>query len=161
MPDVMNTDNFHIGACKLYADGQFVGETNEEGAVVNYEADVHLHKSGTFGNTPVKGSVIGKTLSIEVWIAEHTMDNIETFFPGVLREGEKIKFGGPAGLEIQGVQLTLVPNDGTPSWYFRNAIPSTAVETAYKVNDERLIHLTLSALIDPSAPANEELGYFS
>lgn len=151
--------NFHIGAGSLSIGGTDVGLTNEEGMVVNYEPDVHLHLSGKYGNTPVKASIIGQTLTLEVWIAEHTKNNIEDAFAGVVQADGKIKFGGLAGREVTGQTLILTPFDGTSAWYFRNAVPTSAVETAYKVNDERIIHVTFTAMVDEDAADADNLGY--
>lgn len=151
--------NFRIGAGSLSIDGDDVGLTNEEGMVVNYEPEVHLHLSGKYGNTPVKASIIGQTLTLEVWIAEHTFDNIEDAYAGVVQADGKIKFGGLAGREVTGKELILTPFDGTSAWYFRNAVPTSAVEAAYKVNDERIIHVTFTALVDENAADADNLGY--
>lgn len=151
--------NFRIGAGSLSIAGEDVGLTSEEGVVVNYEPDVHLHLSGKYGNTPVKASIIGQTLTLEIWMAENTYDNIENAFAGVVQADGKIKFGGLAGREVEGKSLILTPFDGTPAWYFRNAVPTSAVETAYKVNDERIIHVTFTALVDEDAADADNLGY--
>lgn len=153
--------NFHIGAGSLEIEGNDVGLTSEEGMVVNYEPDVHLHLSGKFGNTPVKASLIGQTLTLEVWVAEHTLENILNLYAGVTGSAGKIEFGGLAGREIAGKELTLVPFDDTSTWYFRNAVPMSAVEAAYKVNDERIIHVTFQALVDVDAADEDNLGYIS
>lgn len=157
----MAVSDFRIGAGSLSIDASDVGFTTEEGMVVNYEPDVHLHLSGKYGNTPVKASLIGQTLTLEVWIAEHTFDNIEYAYAGVVNEDNKIKFGGLAGREITGKELILTPFDGTKSWHFRNAVPISAVEANFKVNDERVIHVTFQAMVDTTAPEDENLGYIS
>jgi len=151
--------NFRIGAGSLAIDGSDVGLTSEEGVVVNYEPDIHLHMSGKYGNTPVKASLIGQTLTLEVWIAEHTLENIENAYAGVVESNGQINFGGLAGREVEGHELTLTPFDGTPSWYFRNAVPTSAVDANYKVNDERIIHVTFTALVDTNASDEDNLGY--
>jgi len=156
-----DASNFRIGAGSLSVDGVDVGLTTEEGVVVNYEPEVHLHKSGKYGNTPVKASLTGQTLTLEVWMGEHTFDNIEDAFAGVVQADGKIKFGGLAGREIAGKELVLTPFDGTPSWYFRSAVPTSAVETAYKVGDERIVHVTFTALVDTDAADADVLGYIS
>ena len=157
----MSVSDFRIGAGSLSVDGEDVGFTTEEGMVINYEPDVHLHLSGKYGNTPVKASLIGQKLTLEVWMAEQTFDNIEYAYAGVVNEDGKIKFGGLAGREIVGKALTLVPFDDTSSWHFRNAVPVSAVEANYKVNDERIIHVTFQAMVDENAPEDENLGYIS
>lgn len=157
----MGVENFKIGAGSLAVDGQDVGFTTEDGVVVNYEPNIHLHTSGKYGTTPVKASIIGMKLTLEVWMAEHTLDNIELAFGGSLHEDNKIKFGGLAGREVVGKDMVLTPFDGTAPWSFRNAVPISAVDTNYKVNDERIIHVTFQAMVDENAPEDENLGYFS
>ena len=157
----MGPSNFRIGAGSLAIGGSDVGLTSEEGMVVNYEPDVHLHLSGKYGNTPVKASLIGQLLTLEVWIAEHTLGNIADAYAGVVEDDGKISFGGLAGREIAGQSLVLVPFDETNSWHFRNAVPISAVEAAYKVNDERIIHVTFQALVDTDAADEDNLGYIS
>lgn len=157
----MSVSDFRIGAGALSIDGVDVGLTTEEGVVVTYEPDVHLHMSGKYGNTPVKASLIGQTLTLEVYMAENVLDNIENAFAGVVQADGKIKFGGVAGREVVGKELVLAPFDGTPEWVFRNAVPTSAVDTNYKVNDERVIQVTFQALVDMNAPEAENLGYIS
>lgn len=157
----MGPSNFRIGAGALAIDGTDAGLTTEEGVVVNYEPDVHLHMSGKYGNTPVKASIIGKTLTLEVWLAEHTMQNILDVYAGVTGSTGKVEFGGLAGVEVTGKELILTPFDGTKSWYFRNAVPTSAVDANYKVNDERIMHVTFTAMIDTTASDNDALGYIS
>lgn len=156
-----DVSNFKIGAGALSIDGRDVGYTTEEGAVVTYEPDVHLHLSGQFGTTPVRGSLVGQNLSVEVWIAENTFSNIEDAFAGVTRSGDTAKFGGNAGVEIVGKELVLTPFDGSASWTFKNAIPISPVETAYKVNDERILQVTFRALIDPDSDTDENIATLS
>ncbi len=153
--------NFKIGAGSIAIDGQDVGLTNEEGVVVNYEPDIHEHLSGKYGTTPVKTSIVGMNLTVEMWLAEHTKENMLNSMAGVTAVGGKVQFGGLAGREVEGKSMVLTPFDGSPSWYFMNAVPTSAVETAYKVNDERIYHVTFRAMVDINAADAENLGYFS
>lgn len=157
----MDASKFAIGAGSVAINGSDVGGTTEEGVVIHYEPDVHLHKSGQFGNTPVKASLIGQTLTVEMWLAEHVLDNIEFVYAGVVKAGARIKFGGIAGRNIAGKALVITPFDGTESWHFSNAVPISSVDANYKVNDERIMHVTFQAMVDPNAPEAENLGYFS
>lgn len=157
----MAISDFHIGAGALSIDGTDVGLTTEEGVVITYEPDVHLHLSGKYGTTPVKASLIGQTVTIEVWMAENTFNNIEDAFAGAVQANGKIKLGGLAGREIVGKELVLSPFDGTPSWTFRNAVPTSSVETNYKVSSERVIQVTFQGMVDMSVPEAENVVYAS
>lgn len=161
----MNIQNFHIGAGALSIGGVDVGATTPNGMVVNYEPEVHLHKSGKYGNTPVKASLTGKTLTMEVELAESTLANMLRVFAGTTSEGtptpSKVKFGGIAGVEIVGKTIILTPFDGTPAWVFRNAVPTSPVDMNYTVEDERVFKVTFTAMVDTGAPEDENLAYSS
>lgn len=156
----MAASDFRIGAGALSIDGEDVGLTNEEGVLVTYEPDVHLHMSGKYP-APVKASLVGINLTIEITMAEWVFDNIAEAYAGVLQEDGKIKFGGLAGRALTGKELVLTPFDNTPSWYFRNAVPTSAVEAAYSKEDERLMKVTFTALVDTDADDDDNLGYIS
>ena len=151
--------NFRIGSGDLQIDGTSVGLTNEDGVIVTYEPDVHLHLSSKFGSTPVKASLVGIKLTLEVSMAEQTWENILNAFAGVVDEDSKIKFGGLAGTEIEGHELSLIPADETPTWYFRNAVPTGPIETAFNAKDERIIKATFTAMVDTEAEDDDNLGY--
>lgn len=161
----MNTQNFHIGAGAISINGNDVGATTPSGVVITYEPDIHLHQSGKYGNTPVKASLIGRTLTMEMELAESTLLNMSRVFAGVTTEGTptptKVKFGGIAGVEVEGKTVVLTPFDGTPSWTFRNAIPSSSVAMNYTVEDERVFKVTMTAMVDSTVPEDENLAFVS
>lgn len=157
----MNTGNFHIGAGALSLGGADVGATTQEGAVVTYEPDVHLHMSGKYGSTPVKASLIGAKLTIQMTLAESTQANMEDVFAGASLADGKIKFGGIAGRAITGKTLVLTPFDGSESWTFRNAVPTSSVEVAYQADNERVYQVTFTALVDEDAPEADNMAYVS
>ena len=159
MPE--SVEDLHIGAGSLSIDGTDVGFTTTEGVVINFEPEVHLHMSGKYGNTPVKASLIGQTLSLDVTIAAHTLANIEKSYAGAVLDGGVIKFGGVAGREITGKELVLTPFDGTASWTFKNAVPTSSVAANYQVDNERVITVTFTAMVDVSADEDENLGTVS
>jgi hypothetical protein len=157
----MNTADFHIGAGSVSLDGTDVGATTQEGVVVTYEPDVHLHMSGQFGSTPVKASIIGKKLEVQMTLAETTKTNMEDVFAGAVSADNKIKFGGNAGIALTGKTLVITPFDGTETWTFRNAVPTSSIEVAYKADSERVYQVTFTALVDEDAPLAENLAYVS
>jgi hypothetical protein len=155
----MSVTDFRIGAGSVMIDDDDVGMTTEEGVVISYEPDIHLHLSGQFGTTPVKASLVGQKLTIEMWLAEHTMDNIELTYAGIVNSQDKLQFGGVAGRAILGHTLVITPFDGTPAWSFANAVPISAVDANFKVNDERIMHVTFQALVAEAAAEDENIGY--
>lgn len=156
----MNPDatEYKIGAGYLTLDGQDLGGTTEDGVMVNYDPDIFLHKSGKFGSTPIKASLIGVKLTIEATLGETTEGLIEKVFAGVGTGG---KLGGVAGTEIVGGKLILNPFDGSEAWVFTNAVPTSAVEVAYQPDKPRVYKVTFTALVDSAAAEGEELGYLS
>lgn len=161
----MNTNNFHIGAGALSIGGVDIGATTPNGMVVNYEPEIHLHKAGKYGNTPVKASLIGRMLTLEVEMAESTLANMLAAYAGTTADGTptptKLKFGGIAGVEIVGKVLKLTPFDGTPAWTFRKAVPSSPVDMNYTVEDERVLKVTFTAMVDSTVPEDENLAFVS
>lgn len=155
-------DNMHIGAGALTIAGTDIGYTTEEGVVIHFEPDVHFHLSGKYGTTPVKASLLGEKVEIEIWMAEHTLANMERAYAGATgASGGKLKLGGVSGIEIEGVEIELTPFDGTPAWVFRNAVQTGSIDANYKVSDERIIQVTFTALVATGVPEDENLAYAS
>lgn len=154
----MNTQNFHIGAGAVSIDGTDIGETTPNGVVITYEPEIHFHKSGKYGNTPVKASLIGRTLTMEMELAETTLANMGKVFAGAEVVGtETVMFGG-IPTEIEGVELELTPYDGTPPWRFHNAVPSSSVAMNYTVEDERVFKVTFTAMISSENSEDNNLA---
>jgi hypothetical protein len=157
----MSVEDFRIGAGSLAINGSDIGLTTPDGIVVNYEPNVHLHQSGKYGTTPVKASLIGVNLTIEVYFAETTKDNLVKALSGSTSADGKVKIGGIAGTDITGAVLTLTPFDGTVSWTFRNCVPTSAVEVAYQVENERVYQVTFTAMVDTTKPEAENIAFAS
>lgn len=161
----MNIQNFHIGAGDLFIDSENIGATTADGIIINYEPEVHQHKSGKYGNTPVKASLIGETLTIEVTMAESTLENMLKAYAGVTVDDEndisKLKFGGISGGEIEGKIIILAPYDGTANWTFENAVPTSSVAMAYTVEDERVFKVTFTGMMGSLSPRIATFGFLS
>ena len=157
----MSVTDFHIGAGDISINGEDIGHTTPNGVVITYEPNVHQHQSGQWGTTPVKASIIGINVSLEIEIAESTLDNLERVLPGITRAGGRIQIGGEAGREVVGKSLVLTPFDGTEAWSFYKVVPTSAVEVAYQVENERVYKVTFTALVDETAPEAENIGYVS
>lgn len=157
----MDAGNFHIGAGDLKINGVSVGHTTPEGVLVNIEPDVHLHLSGKWGTTPVKAALKGYMVTVQVTMGETTLANLQDVVAGANQDAGKLQLGGLAGREIPGVELTLEPFDGTENWYFTNAVPSSPVEVAYQVENERVYQVTFTAMVDENAADDENIGYAS
>lgn len=157
----MDAGNFHIGAGDLLLDSVSIGHTTPEGVLVNIEPDVHLHLSGKYGTTPVKAALKGYMVTLQVTMGETTLSNLQKAVAGANSDAGKLQLGGLAGREIPGVALQLDPYDETESWFFTNAVQTSAVEVAYQVENERVYQVTFTAMVDEGAAEAENIGYMS
>jgi hypothetical protein len=155
-----NPNDFHIGAGAVSIDNSDIGLTTQEGVVVVIDPDVHLHLSGKYGMTPVKATLLGHKITIQVFMGETTNANMANAIAGASGSG-KVKFGGDAGSELVGHTLDIAPFDGTPAWHFRNVVPTGSVEVAYQVENERVYKAQFTAMVDVDMPEDENVAYVS
>jgi hypothetical protein len=154
-------DNFHIGAGELEVNSQDVGHTTPEGVVVTVEPNVHLHQSGKWGTTPVKASILGYEVTVQITMAETTLENLNRAIAGSTTGGNNTEIGGTSGREVTGNEIVLTPYDGTESWTFRNAVPTSPVEVLYQVENERVYQVTFTALVDEDSPEDSNVVFVS
>jgi hypothetical protein len=158
----MAFENFQIGAADVRYKGVHLGHTNEDGVVVNYEPDVHMHMSGRFGTTPVKASIVGKKLEVTVNMAEMTLAKFETAFAGSDIDSNILNFGGKAGEELVGGELVVLPIFGNiRKWTFKNAVVTGAVEQEYSPSNEQILEVTFTAMVDEDALDAENIAEVS
>jgi hypothetical protein len=158
----MGFENFQIGAATVRYLGVDLGHTNEDGVTVSYEPDVHMHMSGKFGTTPVKASLVGKKLEIEVSFAEITLANFEKTFSGSALNGGILEFGGTAGEELTGGELVVLPNHGNiKKWTFKNAVITSAVQQEYSPSNEQILKVTYTAMVDEDSADDDNLAEVS
>jgi hypothetical protein len=156
----LNAANFHIGAGSLTVGGTDIGGTTPDGVVITYTPDIHEHMSGQFGNTPIKMTLIGQSVELQVTMGETTAANLAKAIPGASLSGSRLNIGGNAGTGLTGVPLVFTPFDGTSAWYFRNAVVTSPVEVAYQVDNERVYQVTFKAIVN-TAHSGSELAYVS
>lgn len=154
-------EEFRIGAGSLTVDSIDVGHTTPEGVVVNIEPNVHIHQSGKYGTTGVKASIIGYEVTVQITMAETTLDNLNRAIAGAQLEGNKVEIGGVAGREVTGAEIVLTPFDGTEAWTFKNAVPTGPVEVLYQVENERVYQATFTALVDEESADDENILFVS
>ena len=157
----VNPANYRLGAGELLIGGTSIGSTSEEGITVTIEPNLVELKSGKYGETPVKVFRTGYQVTAQVVIAEQTLANWNDAIAGSTQTDGKLKVGGVAGTEVTGQTLELDPFDGTQSWLFRKAVPTSSVELAYKAGEPRYINVTFKALVDVNAPEDENIVYAS
>lgn len=151
-------DNYQLGAGDLKVDDTSVGYTTKNGVVVKVEPDLLLAKSGKYGSTPVRAFLIGQKVEVEVEMAENTADNYAVAMAGATLSGESVKLGGIAGKVISGHIITLEPFDGSKVWTFKNCIPTSSVELAYKPGELRVIKVTFTGMVDTGEDDDENIA---
>lgn len=158
----MDTDltpgNFHISGGKVYIDDENIGSLNQDGAVVNYNPDVHLHQSAKFGSTPVAATLVGVECTMELHIGETTQANLARVLAGANDAGSHIELGSVVGDQMTGVEVLLVPFDDTDSWVLHNAVPVSNVEVGYSPSNEREYVVTFRGMIDTTTSTVGNVG---
>ena len=84
--------------------------------------------------TPVKASIIGYEVTVQITMAETTLANLKAIAGSTTGVTMQTVI---AGREVNGSELP-TPLDGTHSWTFRNAVPTSPVEVLYQVENERV-----------------------
>lgn len=154
--------DFQIGGATVRYNGVHLGHTNEDGVVISYEPDVHMHMSGRYGTSPVKASLVGKTLTVTVNLAEMTLARFEKAFTGTAIASSILNFGGTAGEALTGYDLIVLPNHGNiKKWTFKNAVVTGAIEQEYSPSNEQILAVTFTALVDEDEPEVENLAEVS
>ncbi len=111
MEDVSQIQLF--GAVAIVVNGVNVGHTDENGVKTTIPQNVVTAKTGKFGQTPVKGWLNGREISVEFVLDQTDMVALAEVLPGATRVSEagkeKLTFGQIAGKEIPAVTMTLKP----------------------------------------------------
>lgn len=100
-----------FGAVAIVVNGVDIGHTDENGVKTTIPQNVVLAKTGKFGQTPVKGFLNGREISIEFALAQTELTSLLEVLPGATRVSgagkEKLTFGQISGKEITAVAMTL------------------------------------------------------
>lgn len=158
----MAFENFQIGGATVRYAGVLLGHTNENGIIVSYEPDIHMHMSGKFGTTPVKASLVGRKVTIEVNLAEITLANFEKTMSGSEIVASILNVGGTAGEALTGAELVVLPNHGNiKKWTFKNAVITSAVQQEYSPSNEQILKVTYTAMVDEDSADAENIAEVS
>lgn len=100
-----------FGAVAIVVDGVNVGHTDENGVKTTIPQNVITAKTGKFGQTPVKGWLNGREITVEFVLDQTDMIALAKVLPGAKRVSEagkeKLTFGQISGKEIPAVTMTL------------------------------------------------------
>lgn len=158
--------NVKLGVCNVSFDGVDLGHT-KGGVVVTYEAKTHEKTVDLYGESPVDIDVIGESLKAVVPLAELTVANLGVAMPAGTPDTSKLTLGGEAGKSLGSVahQLVLHPianatSDLSGDVILYKAVATGKVELNYKVDEETIIEVEFTALIDETREDGDQLGMF-
>jgi hypothetical protein len=156
----MPGENFQISGAAIEVNGQSVGLLHESGATVTVSPDVHLHMSDKYPSA-VAASITGRETTIEMNLGESTLANLKTALAGSTGTGAELNLGGLAGTKLTPATIKLVPHNGTETWNFKAAVPTSEVEAVFAREDERIWTVTFTALVDTDEADAENVAYVS
>lgn len=162
-----DTTNVKIGVCSVTIDGTDIGHTLE-GVEVIYAPEFADIKVDQYGNTPVDKVLIGETFSIRLKMAERTIANLKRAIMGAtLAAADKITIGSDAGLRgtdfAKRIVLHPIANaagERDDDVIIHKGVVTSEVALGYKVDEQSVIEIEITALIDESQSDGAYLGVF-
>ncbi len=162
-----NAQNIKIGECDVYYGIHIIGHT-KGGVEFSFEREFEDLTVDQYGSMALDKALTGQKLTIKVYIAEVTRENFARAIPeGRFDEGsgtdEKLGLGRDSGylLSQDAVELRLHPrneSDNNNDIYIWKAVSVETVETAYKIDEQRILEVTFEALVDESRVDGYRLG---
>lgn len=167
-----DVENIEVGVVQVFLDfglGEIdLGHTNG-GVTLNLEREFLDLVVDKYGTTPVDKALIGNMLSAELMLAEPTKENLNrAITESVINTGSqdtKIGIGRKAGYKLsqRTAQLRLHPvvnaaNDLSKDIYIFKAVSSEPIELVFRVDEQRDLPVTFTALVDESKPDGYLLG---
>lgn len=157
--------NVQLGVCSVTYNGIDLGHT-KGGVEVSYEpvyADMTVDK---YGETLVNQVLIGEKLTAKVPLAEFTVANLKTAVPNATYAGAgnaRVLIGKSAGAKqtANAYQLVLHPTaEGTRRHdvVLYKAVVSSQVVIAHKNDEQKIIEVEFTALLDETKSDGNYLG---
>lgn len=157
--------NVQVGVCSVSFGGTDLGHT-KGGVEVSYEPvykDVMVDK---FGETIVEQYLVGEKLTAKVPLAEYTIANLRRAMPQTTFAGSansRITVGAAAGKKStdDALQLVLHPViEGTRRHdiVFYKAIVASSVVLPHKMDEEKIVEVEFTALLDETRSDGNYLG---
>lgn len=165
----MGLSNVRIGACSVKFKTRDVGHTLE-GVEFNFERSFEDLKVDKYGDMPVDMALTGHNLTIKFKMAEVTLANLDVAIPeGGYQSstgGTRVNLGTDAGylLAQDAGELVLHPlknaaSDLTEDIVVYKAVSVEAVPLNYKVNEQRVVEVTMRALVSEDYADGRRLGH--
>lgn len=157
--------NVHLGACSVSFNGVDLGHT-KGGVEVSYEPVFQDLAVDKYGETPVNQVLTGEKLTAKVPLAELTIANLKIAFPNAVFGGAgnaRVTLGKSAGAlqSANAFQLVLHPlSEGTKAHdvVFYKAVVSSQVVISHKNDEQTIVEVEFTALLDESKADGNYLG---
>lgn len=157
-----------IGACQVTYNGVDLGHTLD-GVQVIIEQKFQDLTVDQYGSTPVNKALIGQKVTAKFKLAEITATNLSKAIEGgALTSTTRETFGTDAGflLSTTAALLQLRPlknvaaNLATDDVLIYKAVSVEPVTLDYKVDQQRVIEITMEGLVDTTRSSGRLLGEF-
>lgn len=159
------------GPCKIYANGVDMGHTLD-GVELTAERELTEVKVDRYGNTPIDYVLTGNHLKVKFKLAQNTWDTWNLAVPETssydgASTNDRADFGADAGYSLRqdAVQLVIHPLKNAPTDFSEDvtlykAVSSEDVPLPMKIDEQAVVEITMSALVDESYGTGRRLGHF-
>lgn len=164
-----NGANIEIGIFEVWAGSTLLGHT-KGGAEVTFGTEWLDLTVDQFGSAPMDKALTGTSLSVKIMLAETTLANLAKAVPGARYDANaavdsKIGFGRQAGFLASAVAIpwrfhpvNRAPTDFNKDLYIWKGISSEPLTVNYKIDEQKIYEITVTALVDESRIDGYVLG---
>lgn len=158
-----------IGACRVTHGGVDLGHTLD-GVELSLEREFEDLTVDAYGSTPVNKALTGQKIQAKFKLAEVDADRLNSAIPEgqhALGTSERVGIGNNSGYLLRGdaKELVLRPlknvasGDDNDDVVIYKAVSVESITLAYKVDEQRVIEVTMEGLIDESRGDGRLLGH--
>lgn len=157
-----------IGACQVTLAGTDLGHTLD-GVELTIEREMVDIVVDQYGSTPYDKALTGQKVKAKFKLAEITVANLAKAIPeGTLTSTTRLTFGTDAGTLLRQFAglLRLRPlknvagNSAVDDVLIYKAVSTEAIPLNYKVDEQRVIEITMEGLVDTTQSSGRLLGEF-
>lgn len=156
-----------LGSCQVTYKGRDLGHTIG-GVTVTYQPEYHETNVDKYGSSVAEKFLVGEKLMAEFELAEYTLANLQDAIPeGTLDGDDAIQIGSVAGKKASenAGMLVLHPlanaaSDRNDDFTIYKGIITNEIKIEHRNDGERLIPVTVEAIVDEGRSDGNLLGFF-
>lgn len=166
----MDISKVRIGACQITYKGVNIGHTLD-GVELTFEREFEDLTVDKYGSTPVDKALTGNKLMAKFKLAQPDFFSMDIANPegegadGTI--GDRIGLGTDAGYLLRQNAGLLVlrplknvsPVDDSEDIHIYKAVSAENIELSYKVDEQRVIEVTMQGLVDEAFGVGRRLGH--